>query len=114
MPSGSLDFGTNFTSFDWVIVAVYLLGTLAVGIYVNRYIRSMADYIVAGRALKLRLGIATMIGTELGLVTIMYAAQKGYTGGFAPVLPPLTGASPPPLQFPGHLPDFEAPLPVMR
>ena len=24
-----------------------------------------------------------MIGTELGLVTVMYSAQKGFTGGFA-------------------------------
>lgn len=83
METGGIDFGTNFTILDWVIVGAYLLGTLVIGIYVNRYIRSMADYVVAGRALKSRLGIATMIGTELGLVTIMYAAQKGFTGGFA-------------------------------
>jgi SSS family solute:Na+ symporter len=38
---------------------------------------------VAGRGLKTFLAIATMIGTEMGLITVMYAAQKGFTGGFA-------------------------------
>ena len=69
---------TNFSTLDWIIVAAYLAGTVAVGLYVNRYIRGMGDFLVAGRSLKTRLGIAT-----LGLVTAMYAAQKGFTGGFA-------------------------------
>jgi len=74
---------TNFTPWDWVIVAAYLLGTLGIGLYARRYIRDMSDYVVAGRSLKSFLAIATMIGTELGLVTVMYAAQKGFTGGLA-------------------------------
>ncbi len=75
--------GTNFSPIDWVIVGVYLSATVVIGLYVNRYIRSMSDYVVAGRSLRSFLAIATMIGTELGLVTVMYAAQKGFTGGFA-------------------------------
>ena len=43
----------------------------------------MTDYVVAGRALRSSPGVATMIGAELGLVTVMYSAQKGFTGGFA-------------------------------
>ena len=74
---------TNFTAIDWVIEAVYLAGTVAIGLYVRRFITNMADYVVAGRALRSCLAIATMIGSELGLVTVMYAAQKGFTGGFA-------------------------------
>lgn len=74
---------SNFTSLDWVIVVVYLAASLAIGIYARRFVGDMADYVVAGRALKSRLAIATMIGSELGLVTVMYAAQKGFTGGFA-------------------------------
>jgi len=79
----SLGLTSNFKWFDWVILGVYLSGTLLVGLYVNRYIKSMADYVVANRSLKSFLGIATMVGTELGLVTVMYSAQKGFTGGFA-------------------------------
>jgi len=75
--------GTNFTRWDWVIVGAYLLGTLMIGLYVKRYIRDMSDYVVAGRSLKSFIAIATMVGTEMGLVTVMYSAQKGFTGGFA-------------------------------
>ena len=74
---------SNFTLLDWGIVSVYVAGTVVIGLYANRHIRSMADYVVAGRALKSSLSIATMLGSEIGLVTVMYMAQKGYTGGFA-------------------------------
>ncbi len=74
---------TNFTALDWIIVGAYLLGTVAIGLWVNRYIKGMGDFLVAGRSLRTRLGIATMIGSELGLVTAMFAAQKGFTSGFA-------------------------------
>ena len=74
---------SNFTAIDWGIVAIYLVGTVLVGLYANRHIRTMADYVVAGRALNSALSIATMLGSEIGLVTVMYMAQKGYSGGFA-------------------------------
>ena len=50
---------------------------------VKRYAGSMENYIGAGRKIGPWLGVATMTGTELGLVTVMYSAQKGFTGGFA-------------------------------
>ncbi len=46
----SLDPGSNFSQLDWVIIAVYLLATVAIGLYANRYIHTMADYVVAGRS----------------------------------------------------------------
>lgn len=83
MDLGALGIETNFSAFDWCIVVGYLLAVVAVGVYIQRYISDVTDFIVAGRGLRTFLGIATMIGTELGLVTVMYAAQKGFTGGFA-------------------------------
>ena len=74
---------TNFSTLDWAIVAVYLAATVVIGIYANRYIAGMSDYIVAGRSLRSYLSVATMVGTELGLVTVMYAAQSGFTKGLA-------------------------------
>ena len=74
---------SQFANLDWAIVILYLLGSAAIGIWSRRYIKDMSDFVVAGRSLKSHLGIATMIGTELGLVTVMFAAQKGFTGGFA-------------------------------
>ncbi len=74
---------TNFTAFDWVIVALYLSISLVIGLVVKKYVRNMATYLGAGRAVGTYLGIATMTGTEMGLVTVMYNAQKGFNGGFA-------------------------------
>jgi len=78
-----VDFGTNFTAVDWTIVAAYLAVSVAIGLIANRYIHDMDDYIVAGRSLRSFISIATMLGTEIGLVTVMYTAQKGFTGGFS-------------------------------
>jgi SSS family solute:Na+ symporter len=74
---------TNFGAFDWVIVGVYLLISVAIGLYVKRYVSDMATYIGAGRKVGTWLGVATMTGTELGLITVMFMAQKGFGGGFA-------------------------------
>lgn len=74
---------SNFTNLDWCIVIGYLLVIVAIGVYIKRYISNVTDFMVAGRGLKTFLGVATMIGTELGLVTVMYSSQKGFTGLFA-------------------------------
>lgn len=83
MDFSSLGIQSNFSTIDWIIVAAYLLGSVAIGFYANRYVSNMADYVVAGRALRTCLAIATMVGSELGLITVVYSAQKGFTGGFA-------------------------------
>jgi SSS family solute:Na+ symporter len=74
---------TNFSPLDWCIVLGYLLVIAGIGVYIKRYVHGVTDFIVAGRGLKTFLAVATMTGTELGLVTVVYSAQKGFTGGFA-------------------------------
>ena len=83
MDLSALGIETNFGPLDWCIVIGYLLVIVAVGVYIKRYVSNVTDFMVAGRGLKTFLGVATMIGTELGLVTVMYSSQKGFTGGFA-------------------------------
>ncbi len=74
---------TNFTNLDWGIVVVYLLLSVAVAFWVKRFAGNMTNFVSAGRAVGTWLGIATLTGTEMGLITVMYSAQKGFTGGFA-------------------------------
>lgn len=74
-------FQTNFGALDWGIVFVYLALTLVIGVVSNKYISRLSDYLVAGRHIRLNLLIATMIATELGLVTVMYNAQEGFERG---------------------------------
>lgn len=74
---------TNFSALDWGIVAAYLMISLVIGLLVKRYATNMTAYIAAGQSVGVWLGVATMTGTELGLVTVMYSAEKGFKGGFA-------------------------------
>ena len=74
---------TNFGPIDWVIVAVYLLLSVGIAFFVKRYAGNMTNFVTAGRAVGTWLGIATLTGTEMGLITVMYSAQKGFTAGFA-------------------------------
>ncbi len=84
-------FLTNFSNIDWIIVSVYILFIVTVGILLNRYIRSTADYMVSGRATGLALNTASYTGTELGLVTIMYASIEGFNRGFSYLIIPMVG-----------------------
>lgn len=68
---------------DWLIVAVYLVVCLSAGLWMRRYVRGVEEFAVAGRAVHVNLGIASLAATELGLVTVMYTAQLGYDKGFA-------------------------------
>lgn len=68
---------------DWAIIVVYLAGCLFAGLAMRRFVRGVEDFAIAGREMKVNLGIASLAATELGLVTIMYTAQLGYEKGLA-------------------------------
>ncbi|NOZ23886.1 MAG: sodium:solute symporter family protein [Planctomycetes bacterium] len=74
---------SNWSPVDWVIIVIYVIFSGIIGVICRRYIHNMADFIVAGRRLKTGLAIATFSGTEMGLVTIMYMAEQGYTNGLS-------------------------------
>jgi len=57
-----------------VIVSLYVLSAFGIGFIVRKYVSSVADFLVAGRQPRVHLGIASPVGTELGLVTMMYFA----------------------------------------
>ena len=76
-------FQSNFTPWDWVIVATILLATVAIGVYAKRRVVNMTDFLLAGRTLRPELGVVTMVATELGLVSVMYSAQQGFGHGFS-------------------------------
>ncbi len=74
---------TNFSTLDWLIVGAFLVGITLAGLWTKRYLHHYEGYFIAGRKVKGYLGVASIIATEMGLVTVMYSAQKGFTGGFA-------------------------------
>jgi len=76
-------FSTNFSTIDWIIVMVYICIPVVIGVAVRKYIRQLSDFIVAGRSLRLFIAIASLTGTELGLVTVMYNSELGFKHGFS-------------------------------
>jgi solute:Na+ symporter, SSS family len=73
----------NFGIIDWIFTIAYLLGSVAVGLWAKRYVENLAGYMVAGRKVKVSLGIATFVATELGTVTFVYYGELGYVAGFS-------------------------------
>jgi solute:Na+ symporter, SSS family len=68
---------------DYIICAIYLVGILAISVKVTNKKNSITHFLVADRAISPMLGVASLIGTELGLITIMYNAQTGFKSGLA-------------------------------
>ena len=73
----------NFHLIDWLILIIYLAGTVYVGLRARKYVENMEGYYVAGRKVKVALGSATLIATEIGVVTFMYFGQLGFLTGFS-------------------------------
>ena len=68
---------------DISIIIIYLSIIFSMGIYTRRYINNFSDFMIAGRNVNLALSVVTMLGTEMGLITVMYTAQTGVNGLFA-------------------------------
>lgn len=83
---------THFTWIDGSIVGLYLLITMAAGIWVRKFVGRVEHFLVAGREMNLYLGIASLAATEFGVVTCMYTAQNGFEKGFAGATPGILNA----------------------
>lgn len=87
----TLNLPSNFSTIDWVVVAVYLSLSLLIGLIANRYIHTTKAYLIGGGRSGISLNVATYIGTGLGLVTLMYASIDGFSHGFSYVTLALIG-----------------------
>ena len=71
---------------DWVIVGAGFLFYLTWAIYLNRKCRSVADYLVSGRSVRMWLGMGAGIAGEIGLIDIAAMCEQGYRNGYSFVL----------------------------
>jgi Na+/proline symporter len=65
------------------VVLSYVVGSLAVGMWVSRRIRTEDDYLLAGRSLGTTLGTFTIFATWFGAETCIGAAGAVYSEGLA-------------------------------
>jgi SSS family solute:Na+ symporter len=68
---------------DWVILAVGFAFFLAWAIYLNRKVRTTADFLVSGRKVRMWLGLSAGIAGEIGLFAIASLCEQGFTHGFS-------------------------------
>ncbi len=71
------------SAIDTLICCIYLSFIIWLGFFSKTKVHSMVDFLVAGRKISPYLGVASLGGTELGLITIMYNAQKGFATGLS-------------------------------
>jgi SSS family transporter len=67
-------------------VAVYLLVTIAIGVFAARRVHNATDYLVAGRSLPLYMNVATVFATWFGAETVLAVSStflKDGLGGIA-------------------------------
>ncbi len=74
---------SQFSLLDAAITVGSLLVTLWIGLHVKRYVGTLEDYLVASRGMGLYLGAASLLSTEVGIITFMYQAQFGFLAGFS-------------------------------
>jgi SSS family solute:Na+ symporter len=75
-----------------VFVVVYLLGTLAIGVWAGRRIKGTADFAVAGRSLPLIMVVTTTFATWFGAETVMGIPAKFVQGGLGAIVEDPFGA----------------------
>lgn len=73
-------------------VVIYLLGTLAIGVWAGRRVHNTADFAVAGRSLPLIMVVTTTFATWFGAETVMGIPAKFVQGGLNAIVEDPFGA----------------------
>lgn len=68
---------------DWLIFAALLAGLVALSWGFRRYMRSVADFLVVNRNMRTYLGVSTWGMEGIGLISIAYLAEQGFTSGLS-------------------------------
>ena len=71
------------SALDLAIIATYLSSVFYIGLKNRIRSSDFSTFMIADRKVGLSLGVATMLGTELGLITVMYNAQTGVLNYFS-------------------------------
>src|SRR5258706_14183028 len=80
----------NYTLISFV--ALYLLGTLAIGVWAGTRIKNTADFAIAGRRLPLIMVVTTTFATWFGAETAMGIPAKLVQGGLNAIVEDPFGA----------------------
>jgi SSS family solute:Na+ symporter len=82
----------NLRLIDWSIFVGFFILLIVIGAMCGRYVKAVADYVVAGRHMRKFLGLSTLTAESIGLISIAMACQEGFTKGFSYVWLGLVGS----------------------
>ena len=71
----------NLHVIDWIIVGAFFLALSGVGWYTKRFMRGVADFLVAGRGMRKYLGFAAGDAADKGAASTVAAMEGYYRGG---------------------------------
>lgn len=71
----------NMSWIDWSIVVVLYVLLTAVGIYSRKFMRGVADFLVAGRGMRRYLGLSAGSAADMGAISVVAAMQAYYLAG---------------------------------
>ena len=71
----------NLIGIDYFIVLLYLTGTIAIGLYYEKYISSSSDYFLAGKLLPFWAIAISIVGTDIGAVDFVGLTGQAYRYG---------------------------------
>ena len=73
----------NCTGIDWIIAIAFLALLTCSGWFCRRYIKGVADFLVAGRHMGKFLGLSTQSAEGIGLISIATLLEQGFTNGLS-------------------------------
>ena len=76
----------NLSRLDLGIILVYILFIIYSGTFFKKYIKNISTFLVAERSMGLHLGLASLVSSEIGIITYMYLSEAGFTNGFVALM----------------------------
>ena len=67
--------------FDWIVLAITLIATIAYGLYKSRTTHNLDGYILANRSMPWGLVLLSIMGTQASAITFLSAPGQAYTDG---------------------------------
>ena len=71
----------NMTWIDWAIVIFFYALLVGVGVYSRKFMRGVADYLVAGRGVRKYLGFSAGGAADMGAAGVIASLEGMYRGG---------------------------------
>lgn len=73
----------RIAAIDWFILGAGFAFFLGWALYLNRKTKSVDDFLVSGRRIRMWLGMGAGIGGEIGLISIAAMCEQGFRNGFS-------------------------------